>query len=149
MPDRALSRTVPHSAGHMFAMVADIERYPEFLPGCGDVSILSRERDGVDEILIAQMYLAHRLIGQPLRSRVLLDRQAQKISVTYISGPLANLACDWAFSDLAEGRSRIDFHITFEAKGRLLRLLVAAVFDITVDRLVTAFETRADRLAAY
>ncbi|MHA1522810.1 MAG: type II toxin-antitoxin system RatA family toxin [Alphaproteobacteria bacterium] len=148
MPEKALIRTVPHSAGHMFAMVADVERYPQFLPGCGSLKVLSRGAEGKTDWLVAQMSLVHRLIGEPLRSRVTLDRSAQHIIITYISGPLANLTCDWTFTDLEKGTSQVDFHIAFEAKGRLLGLLVAAVFEITVDRLISAFETRAAQLEA-
>ncbi|MFV2091539.1 MAG: type II toxin-antitoxin system RatA family toxin [Hyphomicrobiales bacterium] len=148
MPSKALSRTVPHSAGHMFDMVADIESYPDYLPGCRATRILSRDHtDGV-EMLVSEMTLGHRLIGGPVRSRVRLDRQTHRIDVSYISGPLSELTCNWVFTDLAPGKSRVDFHISFGAKSRLLSLLVAAVFDITVDRLVVAFEKRADWLWA-
>jgi len=148
MPSKALSRTVPHSADHMFDMVADIESYPDYLPGCRATSILSRERTQGVEWLVSEMTLGHRLIGGPVRSRVRLDRQAHRIDVSYISGPLSDLTCDWVFTDLDPGTSRVDFHISFGAKSRLLALLVAAVFDITVDRLVVVFENRADWLWA-
>lgn len=130
----------------MFELVADIESYDQFVPGCRDVRILSRSGDGAAEDLVAEMQVGHRLLSERFVSRVHLNRPDLTIHVEDVSGPLSHLENSWRFADVAENRCQIDFRIDFTLKSRALSLMAGALFDRAFLKLVEAFEARADEL---
>jgi coenzyme Q-binding protein COQ10 len=144
MPSERLVRRVPHSAGQMFDLVADMERYPEFLPGCRDLEVLSREESEGAVHLVVVMRVGYRRLTERFTSKVRADRGSLAIDVDYVDGPMHNLTNRWRFGDLEGGGSEIDFRIAFELKSRRLGLLVSALFDRVFLRFVDAFEKRAE-----
>lgn len=138
------TRRVAHSARDMFALVADIERYPEFVPLCKSTVLRGREEvDGL-EVLVADMTVAYNLLRETFTTRVTLDRETPRIRVEYLDGPFTHLENTWNFGDTGEGTSEIEFYLEYEFRSRSLQLLMGAVFDQAFRKFAQAFEQRAD-----
>ncbi len=137
-------RTVAHSAEDMFALVADVERYPEFVPLCEALKVRSRTAKDGSEVLVADMTAAYKMFRETFTSRVTLDRENREILVEYLSGPFRHLENRWRFNPLGAGRSEIDFYLEYEFRSRTLQMLMGAMFDAAFSRFAEAFEKRAD-----
>src|SRR5438105_8915795 len=131
MPQFSTSRTVRHAAANMFDLVADVERYPEFVPLCRSLKVRKRiaEPEGV-EILIADMTVAYKLVRESFVSRVTLDRPNLQILVEYLEGPFSQLENRWAFHPIDESSCRVEFFISYEFRSRMLGLLMGSMFEI-------------------
>jgi coenzyme Q-binding protein COQ10 len=142
MPQFSNQRRVNHSAGEMFDLVADVERYPEFVPLCQKLRVIQRTKnsDG-SETIIADMTAAYKLIHETFTSRVTLDRANRKILVEYLRGPFSNLQNRWTFEPIDDRHCDVTFFITYEFKSRMLATLM---FDMAFQRFAAAFEKRAD-----
>jgi len=138
MPTHAETRLLSHTPEQMFDLVADIERYPEFLPWCLSTHIL--ERDG--NTLKADMAIGFKVFREKFTTRVELDRPG-RIDVSYTRGPFKYLRNHWIFEAAEDGNCRIDFFIDFQFRNRLLQRLIGAVFNEAVGIMVSAFEKRA------
>ena len=105
MPQFSSKRRVHHSAPQMFDLVADVERYPEFVPLCKSLKIRQRtpKPDGT-EIVIADMTVSFKLVREAFTSRVTLDRPNLKILVEYLQGPFSNLENRWTFEPKSDDR---------------------------------------------
>jgi coenzyme Q-binding protein COQ10 len=139
-------RRVRHNAVQMFDLVADVERYPEFVPLCKGLRVRSRkpEMDG-RETLVADMTVGYKLIRETFTSRIALDKPNLKLRVEYIDGPFSRLENIWTFKDEAEGEdSRVGFFIDYEFKSRTLGMLMGSMFDAAFRKFASAFEQRAD-----
>ena len=145
MPRFTTKRRVRHSAADMFALVADVERYPEFVPLCRALKIRRRvaSGDGV-ETLTAQMTVAYKMIRETFTSRVTLDRPHLRILVEYLDGPFSDLDNRWTFRPLGEQACEVEFFIAYEFRSRTLGLVMGAMFDAAFRRFAEAFERRAD-----
>ncbi len=131
----------------MFALVADVERYPEFVPLCEALRVRRRVQSGEGiEILTASMTVAYKLLRETFTSRVTLDRPRLAIRVEYLDGPFSQLDNRWNFRALAERASEIEFFIAYEFRSRMLGMVMGAVFDTAFRRFAEAFERRADAL---
>lgn len=146
MPHFVTTRQVRHSAAQMFDLVADVERYPEFVPMCESLKV-RRRTVGVNgsEVLIADMAIGYKMIRESFTSRVALDRAGLKILVEYVDGPFSHLENRWSFRDREEG-SEVTFDIDYAFRSRMFQMLAGAVFDTVVRKTVQAFETRADAI---
>jgi coenzyme Q-binding protein COQ10 len=147
MPTHAEQRVLPYTPRRMFDLVADIERYPEFLPWCVAVRVTKREGDTV----FADLVVGLGMMRETFTSKVTLSPppggdRAGRIDVTYLNGPFRYLNNHWLFEPAANGACRIDFYIDFEFKSALLQKLMEAVFNEAVRRMVGAFESRARKI---
>jgi coenzyme Q-binding protein COQ10 len=147
MPQFSEKRRVRHAASEMFDLVADVERYPEFVPLCRDLKVRRRiqEPEGV-EIIIADMTVAYKLVREKFSSRVTLDRPNLQILVEYLEGPFRQLENRWVFHAVGERVCDVEFFISYEFKSRTLGMLMGAMFDMAFRRFSHAFEERADRI---
>jgi coenzyme Q-binding protein COQ10 len=145
MPQFSNKHRVRHTAGEMFDLVADVERYPEFVPLCRALRVRQRKSaaDGV-EVLVADMTVAYKLISETFTSRVTLDRPNLRILVEYLDGPFRRLENRWTFLPAVEGSCDVEFFISYEFKSRMLAVLMGSMFDLAFRRFATAFEKRAD-----
>ena len=144
MPSFTTSRQVVHSPEQMFALVADVERYPEFLPLCEALRVRERTTDEAGrDVLVADMTCGYKAIRETFTSRVTLDRAKNRILVAYIDGPFRYLDNTWSFAARERSGCRVDFEIKYEFKSRMLGLLVGGLFDKAFRRFATAFEERA------
>ena len=146
MPQFRTHRPANHSVDEMFALVADVEKYPEFLPLCEALTVRSRkERDG-RALLVADMSVGYKAIRETFTTQVFLKPDDKIIEVKYIDGPFKYLTNIWRFEDRGEGRSEVDFFIDYEFKSRILGALMGSMFDRAFRMFAEAFEKRADRV---
>jgi coenzyme Q-binding protein COQ10 len=146
MPSFRTTRQVRHSPLDMFELVADVERYPEFLPLCEGMRVRRRAQsdDGV-ETLVAEMSVGYKAIRESFTSRVTLDRTRLRIHVEYVDGPFRYLENRWLFKPDPAGCA-VEFFITYEFKSFALGLVMGAMFDKAFRRFTEAFEERADEV---
>lgn len=144
MPQFETTRRVNHSAEKMFALVADIERYPEFLPLCEALAIRSRkERDG-RTVLVADMTVGYKAIRETFTSQVHLKPDELSIDVRYLDGPFKYLTNVWRFDPAGDDACDVCFFINYEFRSRVLGALMGAMFDRAFRMFAEAFEKRAD-----
>ena len=147
MPHFSNKRRVHHSAADMFDLVADVERYPEFVPMCQELRVRERiPSDSGIETVIADMTVAFKLVRETFRSRVTLDRPKLQILVEYLQGPFSRMQNRWTFQPIGERSCQVEFFIDYEFKSRMLALLMGAMFDAAFRRFASAFEARADQI---
>ncbi|MFH5923744.1 type II toxin-antitoxin system RatA family toxin [Roseomonas xinghualingensis] len=137
MPTHAEKKRLPYTQEQMFDLVADVRRYPEFLPWCVGAQVVSR----TDSELIADLTIGFKMFRETFRSRVTLDRP-QHVHVEYLTGPFRYLNNHWRFAP-APGGTDVDFFVDFEFKSRLLQAVIGTVFNEAVRLMVRAFERRA------
>src|SRR5487761_2084413 len=147
MPKFSSRRRVDHSAAKMFDLVADVERYPEFVPLCRALKIRQRtpKPDGT-EIVVADMTVSFKLVREAFTSRVTLDRPNLKILVEYLQGPFSNLENRWTFEPKSENACDVGFYLAYEFKNRMLAVLMGTMFDTAFQRFAAASEQRANMI---
>jgi coenzyme Q-binding protein COQ10 len=146
MPEFRTIRRVKHSPEEMFDLVADVERYPEFVPFCERLTVRKRQSDGVRDVLVADMTIGYKMVRETFTSKVTLDRTALEIRADYLDGPFRTMDNRWTFRSLDGGGSEIVFAIDYEFKSRALALLMGTVFDRAFRAFAHAFEMRADKI---
>lgn len=140
MPKHSETRRMPYTAEQMFDLVADVRRYPEFLPW---VSAMRVRKDAPEETL-ADMIVGFKGLRETFTSRVAKVRPTE-IHVDYIEGPLKYLRNDWRFRPDADG-CLVDFTVDFQFKNRMFEMLAGQVFGVALRRMIGAFEDRAKAL---
>lgn len=146
MPQYSTQRRISHSAANMFELVADVERYPEFVPLCVALKVRSRKIEGKTELVTATMTVAYKLLRESFTSRVELDREKQEIYVTYLDGPFKHLENVWSFRPNGERQCEVGFQISYEFRSRILQAVMGAAFDKAFRKFADAFEARADQV---
>jgi coenzyme Q-binding protein COQ10 len=164
MPKFETTRIVKHSPQVMFDLVADIERYPEFVPMCSALNIRRRSEaartksEGEGEnpgagretkpvvTLVADMSIGYKMIRETFTTRVTLDSDRATIHVSYVDGPFRHLENRWTFAPDPVGCA-VRFFIDYEFKSRTFQMLAGAVFETVFRKMAEAFENRADELA--
>lgn len=141
-----IKHPVAHSADDMFRLVADVERYPKFLPLCEALKLKRRENRDGKEVLIATMVVGYKLIRESFTTEVILDAEARSIVVHYLDGPFSYLENRWSFRPLTSKSCEIDFYIAYSFRSRLLERLMGGLFDKAVRKYTDAFEARADAI---
>jgi coenzyme Q-binding protein COQ10 len=141
MPGVRETKRLPYSAQQMFDLVADVARYPEFLPWV--VATRVRSDDGHE--MLADMLVGFKALREKFTSRVLKD-PPERLEVIYIDGPMRDLDNVWHFRPLPEGGCEIEFSVEFTFKNKMFEMLAGQYFDRAFRKLVAAFETRADEL---
>ena len=147
MPSFRSERRVRHRSDRMFDLVADVERYPEFVPLCQSLKIRQRNPGpNGTEVVIADMTVSFKLVRETFTSRVTLDRPNLNILVEYLRGPFSKLENRWTFEPKSDNSCDVGFYIAYEFKSRMLALLMGSMFDAAFQRFAAAFEKRADRI---
>ena len=137
MPTHAEQRFLPYAPEKLYDLVADIERYPEFLPWCVGARVLRRE----DRVIFADLMIGFKMIRETFTSKVTLT-PSDRVDVDYQKGPFKHLKNHWEFKSHPDG-CLINFYIDFEFRSRLLRNLIEPLFNEAVRRMVSAFDARA------
>jgi coenzyme Q-binding protein COQ10 len=144
MPQFRTKRRVQHSAADMFDLVADVEKYPQFVPLCQALRVRKRTQGEGTETLVADMTVAYKVMRETFVSRVTLDKPNLKIQVEYLDGPFSTLDNRWTFAPTGERTCDVEFFIAYEFKSRVLGMLMGAMFEAAFRRFAEAFERRAD-----
>ncbi|MBM3549451.1 MAG: type II toxin-antitoxin system RatA family toxin [Alphaproteobacteria bacterium] len=142
MPTHAEKRLLPYTPEQLYRLVAEVERYPEFLPWCVAARIRKREGD----TFWADLVIGFKMIRERFTSQVKLAPDERRIDVAYTDGPFRYLNNHWIFNPVGDGQCEIDFYVDFEFKNRMLQGLMHVLFDEAVRRMVNAFEARARAL---
>ncbi|MGE3065163.1 MAG: type II toxin-antitoxin system RatA family toxin [Hyphomicrobiaceae bacterium] len=142
MPAFSTTRDVPFTVRQMYDLVADVERYPEFLPLCEALAVTGRERSEGREVLTARMSVGYGAIRESFTSRVTLDPATPGVFADYVDGPFRHMENRWHFTE-RPGGCTVHFAISYEFKSVLLQMLAGAVFEQAFRRFAEAFENRA------
>ncbi len=129
----------------MFDLVADVEKYPEFLPLCESLSIITRLDSEPQTVLDARMGVGYKAIHETFTSRVTLNPAGPAILVEYLDGPFKRLENRWRFLT-APGGSDIDFYVDYEFRSPILAVLMGVMFDKAFRQFAAAFEERARKV---
>jgi len=150
MPTHAERRVLPYSPEQVYALIADVEAYPEFLPWCSACRVRSRKPMGDGrEVIEADLVISFKVFRERFGSRVTLSPGDRAIRVEYLDGPFRYLNNQWRFYDVegTEGQKcEVDFFVDFEFRSRVLQAVVGAVFGEAMQRVVRAFESRAEEI---
>jgi coenzyme Q-binding protein COQ10 len=146
MPTHKETKVLPYSATQMYALVADVASYPQFLPWTAAARIRSRTGGPEGEVLDADLVISFKVFRERFGSRVTLWPGQRRIDTEYIDGPFRHMKSAWAFRDRAEGGSEVDFFVDFEFRNAILQGIIGVVFNDAMQRVVRAFERRAKDL---
>lgn len=131
----------------MFALVSDVEKYPQFLPMCEALSVRSRKEKEGKTLLIADMSVGYKLIRETFTSQVLLKPEENIIDVKYVDGPFRYLDNRWTFKPVGDGSEcDVEFFIDYEFKSKMLGMVMGSMFDLAFRKFSEAFEKRADAI---
>jgi len=149
MPKFHTKRQVHHTPRNMFDLVADVEKYPEFLPLCEALSVRTR-KEGADgkELLVADMTVGYKAIHETFTTQVLLKPADLAIDVKYLDGPFRYLDNRWRFLPAGTGDCVVDFYIEYEFRSRMLGVVMGSLFDRAFRTFAEAFERRANTIYA-
>jgi coenzyme Q-binding protein COQ10 len=129
----------------MYDLVADVGRYPEFLPWTAAARIKSREDHGDHEVMLADLVISFKVFRERFGSKVTLWSESRRIDTEYIDGPFKYLQSRWEFADV-EGGCEVSFSVDFEFRNRILQGAAGLFFNEAMQRVVRAFESRAEAL---
>ena len=146
MPTHSETRKLPYSAQQMYDLVADVARYPEFLPWCSAARIRSVTPQGDQEIMEADLVISFKVFRERFTSRVELTPAKHLIDTEYLDGPFRYMKSNWAFRDCEGGGCEVEFFVDFAFRNMILQRLIGVVFNEAMQRIVRAFETRAREL---
>ena len=124
MPQFSSKRRVRHAAADMFDLVADVEKYPQFVPLCTSMKVRSRTQKGDTDVIVAAMTAAYKVISQTFTSRVTLDKANLKILVEYLDGPFSRLQNRWTFKPTGDATCEVEFFIDYEKDDHLRRAML-------------------------
>ena len=142
MPTHSETRTLPYSAQQMYDLVADVARYPEFLPWTAAARIKSLEDRGDHSVMDADLVISFKVFRERFTSRVVLWPDTKKINTEYLDGPFKKMVSNWVFEDTDTG-CNVHFDVDFEFKNIVLQRLIGTVFNHAMQRIIRAFEDRA------
>ncbi len=146
MPTHSEIRHVPYTAAQMYDLVADVPKYPEFLPWTAAARIRSKTDQGDHVVMLADLVISFKVFRETFGSQVTLWAGEQRIDTEYLDGPFKHMISNWAFEDVESGGSNINFHVDFEFRNRILQTTATIFFNDAMQRVVRAFERRADAL---
>lgn len=153
MPKHHETRLLPYRADQMYDLVADVARYPEFLPWCAAARIRSRRPEGLSEVIEADLVISFKVFRERFGSRVTLWPEEMRIDTEYLDGPFRYLRSGWEFrpardaaTGLETGGCEIEFHVDFEFRNPILQGVIGLMFNEAMQRIVRAFEQRAEAL---
>jgi coenzyme Q-binding protein COQ10 len=149
MPSFTSTRRVPFTPQQMYALVADAERYPEFLPMCTGLHITKREVvDGLD-VITATMSVGFKTVSERFTTRATLKPEEPEVLVSYLDGPFHHLENRWRFLTVAGAagpQCDVSFWIDYAFKSPMLGLIMGAMFDKAFHKFSEAFEDRARKV---
>ncbi|APX11601.1 type II toxin-antitoxin system RatA family toxin [Tateyamaria omphalii] len=145
MPTHSETRFLPYSPQQMYDLVADVSKYPQFLPWCAAARVRTVTPKGDSKVMEADLVISFKVFRERFGSRVVLYPEAKKIDTEYLDGPFRHMKSNWAFAE-AEGGCEVSFFVDFEFKNAILQGIIGVVFNEAMQRIVRAFERRAAKL---
>jgi coenzyme Q-binding protein COQ10 len=145
MPTHSETRPMPYSAQQMYDLVADVASYPKFLPWCAAARIRSVTPEGASQVMDADLVISFKVFRERFGSRVVLWPEDKKLDTEYLDGPFKYMKSSWSFTDTDDGCD-VSFFVDFEFKNVVLQGIIGVVFNEAMQRIVKAFEKRAQDL---
>lgn len=145
MPCHSDSRLMPYSPQQMYDLVADVARYPEFLPWCAAARVRGVRDLGDRKVMEADLVISFKVFRERFGSRVTLWPDQGRIDTEYLDGPFRYLKSHWTFAPDPQG-CRVEFFVDFEFRNAMLQRVIGLVFNEAMQRIVRAFEDRARAL---
>ena len=145
MPTHNEKKNLSYTAQQMYNLVADVASYPEFLPWCAAARVKSVVPKGNTHVMSADLVISFKVFRERFESRVVLNNDELFIDTEYLDGPFKYMESTWKFEDLQEGCT-VTFFVDFEFKNMILQSIIGLVFNEAMQRIVRAFESRADAL---
>ena len=146
MPSHAETRRLPYTADEMYALVADVGRYPEFLPWTAAARVRKvMPQDDGSEVMETDLVISFKVFRERFGSRVVLWPEARRIETEYLDGPFHHMRSNWEFRDV-EGGCEVSFDVDFAFRNRVLQKAADVFFLEAMRRIVGAFERRAHAL---
>ncbi len=145
MPKHSEIRKLPFSAKEMYDLVADIKSYPDFVPWCSGSRIRSIQEDGDIIVIDADLLISFKVLHEKFRSRVELNPSTRKINIKYLEGPLKYLESRWTFEEEGSG-CIVEYHVDFEFKSKIFQKIAGFIFQEALQKIVTSFEERANKI---
>jgi coenzyme Q-binding protein COQ10 len=136
-------RRVPFTPQQMYALVADVEQYPKFLPLCEGLVVKSRNVEAQSEVLVCEMRVGYMTFRERFVCKVRLEPDKPFVQSAYLDGPFRQLDNTWQFRDAPNGGCDVEFYVAYEFKSMMLQMLMGSMFDIAFRRFAEAFEQRA------
>ena len=146
MPSQKEEKIVPFSQQQMFNLVADVDKYEDFLPWCNSSKIISKESRDADDIMIADLEIGYDQFVYTYRSEIILSKDHDLIKVRNLEGPFKYLSNEWKFEVIDENTCKINFEIDFELNIKFFDLLMKKFFDLAFKKMVDAFLERANEI---
>ena len=146
MPTHSETRHLPYTADQMYALVADVEKYSEFLPWTAAARIRSVDDRGDHKVMLADLVISFKVFRERFGSRVTLWPEMRKIDTEYLDGPFSKMVSNWAFAPADDGGCEVSFFVDFEFRNKLLQTTATFFFNDAMQRVVRAFERRAAEL---
>ena len=146
MPKQEESKIVSYTKDQMFDLVADIDRYDEFLPWCNNSKVINEKKEGDKKIVIADLEIGYDQFVYTYRSEVKLHEDKSQINVRNLDGPFKYLKNSWKFTTVNESECEIQFNIDFELNVSFLDILMKKFFDLAFQKMVDSFVTRANEI---
>ncbi|MEO9515729.1 MAG: type II toxin-antitoxin system RatA family toxin [Paracoccaceae bacterium] len=145
MPTHSETRFLPYTPQQMYNLVADVSDYPKFLPWCAAARIRSQNPDGDSIVMEADLVISFKVFRERFGSRVTLWPNDHRIESEYLDGPFRYMKSSWAFKEV-DGGCDVSFFVDFEFKNAILQGIIGVVFNEAMQRIVRAFERRAQEL---
>jgi coenzyme Q-binding protein COQ10 len=146
MPAHSETRRLPYTAEQMYDLVADVARYPQFIPWIAASRVRSVKPEGETQVMHADLVVGFKMFRETFLSRVTMWEDTRRIDTSYIEGPFRHMNSTWMFRDCEDGGCEVAFDVDFEFKNRLLQGAAGLFFHEAMQRIVRAFEARADAL---
>ena len=145
MPTHSETRFLPYTPQQMYNLIADVSSYPKFLPWCAAARIRSQSPDGDSIVMEADLVISFKVFRERFGSRVTLWPNDHRIETEYLDGPFRYMKSSWAFKEV-DGGCDVSFFVDFEFKNAILQGIIGVVFNEAMQRIVRAFERRAQEL---
>lgn len=145
MPTHSETKPLPYTAQQMYDLVADVASYPKFLPWTAAARILRREDRDDHEVMEADLVISFKVFRERFTSRVVLWPGENRIDTEYLDGPFKHMLSKWQFEETDDG-CLVHFHVDFEFRNVILQKIIGVVFNEAMQRVVKAFERRAESL---
>ncbi len=140
MPIHSETRHLPYTAQQMYDLVADVRRYPEFLPWTAAARIISLDDQGDHTVMLADLVISFKVFREKFSSRVTLWPDTRRIETENLDGPFSKIMSNWSFADTEDGGCDVSFHVDFEFRSKILRATATIFFNEAMQRVVRAFE---------
>ena len=131
------NKNLSHPVKKIYNLVADVKKYPDFLPWCKNIIIKKKTK----KYILTEVKVGFQNINERYVCKVLLCPQ-KRITLDYISGPFEYLEIDWKFKKISKNKTDVNFSCNFKFKSIFLRLCTSFFLENALEKMLDAFEKK-------